>query len=135
MKMLALVLSLMVGQVYAGSVEVLKVKHDFRNADAKSSFYIKYGSSEVSILTQVKEMIEYGDRNYVTNYHYTKLPGLHYDSNNQEIIYSAENGETVVCAKVVPRGVSVFRHNRIYNQDCRFKTKTNFTTVRVSLEY
>lgn len=135
MKMLALVLSLMVGQVYAGSVEVLKVKHDFRNADAKSSFFIKYGSSEVSILTQIKERVEIHDRNHVTHYHYTKLPGLHFDSTNQEIIYSTDDGETVVCAKVVSRGFSVFRHNRIYNQDCRFKTKTNFTTVRVSLEY
>lgn len=135
MKMFAFVLSLMASQVYAGSVEVLKVKHDFRNADAKSSFFIKFGSSEVSILTQVKELMDFRARNQVINYHYTKLPGLHYDSSNHEIIYSADNGETVVCAKVVPRGVSIFRHNRIYNQNCRFKTKTNFTTVRVSLEY
>ena len=136
MKMLALVLSLMIGQAFAGSVEILNVKHDFRHPDANTSFFIKYGSTEVKILTQVKELIELGgDRNHVTNYHYTTLPGLHYDMNNQEIVYSAENGETVVCAKVVPRGISVFRHNRIYNRDCRFKTKSNFKTVKVWLEY
>lgn len=136
MKMLALVLSLMIGQAYAGSVEILNVKHEFHNPDADTSFFIKYGSTEVKILTQVKERIELGgNRNHVTNYHYTTLPGLEYDSINQEITYSTETGETVVCAKVVSRGISVFRHNRIYNQDCRFKTKTSFNTVKVWMVY
>ncbi len=135
MKMLALVLSLMIGQAFAGSVDVLNVKHDFRNADAKSSFFIKYGTSDVKILTQVEEQMQYGDQHYVTNYHYSTLPGLNFDSNSNEITYTADNGETVVCAKVVQRGVSVFRHNRVYNQDCRFKIKTSFDTVKVRLEY
>lgn len=135
MKMLFVVLSLMIGQAYAGTIEVLKVKHDFRNADVKSSFFIKYGSSDVRILTQVEERNQYGDRHYVTNFHYSTLPGLYYDSSNQEITYTADNGETVVCAKVAQRGVSIFRHNRIYNQNCRFKTKSNFNTVKVWLEY
>lgn len=132
MKLFLIALSLMISSAFAAEIKVLDVKHDFRNADVKSHFYIKAGSDVVYVSSQVEEAIVYGDQMSKTDYYRNRVPGLSFDMDSRLITYTKDGVETV-CALVVPRGVSIFRHNRIYNRDCKFKSKVTHDRAMVWL--
>ncbi len=132
MKMLFVALSLMIGTASAASIKVLDVEHDFRFAKSSSYFYVKAGSDVVYVQSQVEESMVYGDQHSVTDFYRNRIPGLSYDASTRLITFNHDGVETV-CAKVVPRGISIFRHNRVYNKDCKFKTEVDNRRVRVWL--
>lgn len=120
MKKLALSVCLLaMGAAHASDVVVLETRDFFTRGKAEARFEV---NKELGRAWVVMDLTEHqgSRRDQYTREIRELVPGLSYDANTRTIVYE-KDGAIHDCAKVTPRGRSIFRYDKIIPLNCSLK--------------
>lgn len=123
MKKLALSLGLlMCSGVYASETLIMEVPGFFMRSESNAKFEVnkEMGRAWVTLVTSERQGSRREDR--YDRETRGKVEGLSFDASSSAIVYDHE-GALHECAKVVTRGRSIFRYNKIIPTGCQLRVK------------
>lgn len=122
MKKLALSLGLlMCSGVYASETLIMEVPGFFMRSESKAKFEVnkEMGRAWVTLVTTENQGARRDRYERETR---GKVEGLSFDASSSAIVYEVD-GALHECAKVVTRGRSIFRYNKIIPTGCQLRVK------------
>lgn len=123
MKKLALSLCLLsFGAAHASEVVVLETLDFFTNGKAEARFEVNKELGRAWVVMDITDHRSGPRREQRTREIRELVPGLSYDANSRTIVYD-NDGAIHDCAKVVSRGRSIFRYDKITPLNCSLKVK------------
>ncbi len=123
MKKLALSLCLLtMGAAHASDIVVLETLDFFTNGKAEARFEVNKELGRAWVVMDITEFRRGPRSEHRTREIRELVPGLSYDASTKTIVYD-KDGAIHDCAKVSPRGRSIFRYDKITPLNCSLKVK------------